>query len=105
MTTLALTLAPPRTRGSARFAFQVGCALVGSVLVALSAQFRLDIGIVPITGQTLGVLLVGAAYGPGLGAATLGLYLFWVLIGLPVLGFVLASGLIARADPDRSPEE
>jgi biotin transport system substrate-specific component len=131
VTTLALTLAPPRTRGSARFAFQVGCALVGSVLVALSAQFRLDIGIVPITGQTLGVLLVGAAYGPGLGAATLGLYLFWGLIGLPVFapnadgshmtgvsslalsaptagylwGFVLASGLVgwlARVGWDRT---
>jgi biotin transport system substrate-specific component len=39
---------------------------------------------VPITGQTLGVLLVGAAYGPTLGAATLALYLLWGAVGLPV---------------------
>jgi hypothetical protein len=63
VTTLALTLAPPRTRGGVRIAFQD--ALVGSVLVAVLAQWRIDLGIVPITGQTLGVLLVGAAYGPG----------------------------------------
>ena len=32
---------------------------------------------VPITGQTLGVLLVGAAYGPALGVGTVALYLAW----------------------------
>jgi biotin transport system substrate-specific component len=47
-------------------------------------SFRLPFTPVPVTGQTLGVLLVGAAYGPTLGAATLGLYLVWGLIGLPV---------------------
>ena len=86
MSTLALTLAPPRSRAGARVAFQVGCAVVGSVLVAGLAQvsFRLPLAPVPITGQTLGVLLVGAAYGSALGAATLGLYLVWGLLGLPV---------------------
>lgn len=86
MSTIALTLAPPRSRAVARVGFQVGCALVGSALIAGMAQlsFHLPFTPVPITGQTLGVLLVGAAYGPGLGAATLGLYLFWGVVGLPV---------------------
>ena len=86
MSTLALTLAPPRSHAAARAAFQVGCAAGGSLLIAGLAQisFQLPFTPVPITGQTLGVLLVGAAYGPALGAATLVLYLAWGLIGLPV---------------------
>jgi biotin transport system substrate-specific component len=86
VSTLALTLAPPRSRAAARVAFQVGCAVAGSVLIAGLAQisFPLPFTPVPVTGQTLGVLLVGAAYGPALGAATLVLYLLWGLIGLPV---------------------
>lgn len=86
MSTLALTVAPPRSRASARVAFQVACAVGGSILIAGLAQisFRLPFTPVPITGQTLGVLLVGAAYGPGLGAATLVLYLLWGVVGLPV---------------------
>ena len=86
MSTLALTLAPPRSRASARVAFQVACAVGGSVLIAGLAQlsFRLPFTPVPITGQTLGVLLVGAAYGPALGAVTLVLYLAWGVVGLPV---------------------
>ena len=39
----------------------------------------------PITGQTLGVLLVGAAYGPGLGVVTVLLYLGYAVVGLPAL--------------------
>jgi biotin transport system substrate-specific component len=86
LSTLALTLAPPRSRAAARTVYQVACAVGGSLLVAGLAQisFRLPFTPVPITGQTLGVLLVGAAYGPALGAATLGLYLIWGLVGLPV---------------------
>jgi biotin transport system substrate-specific component len=54
--------------------------------VAVLAQVSVPLPFtpVPITGQTLGVLLVGAAYGPTLGAATLGLYLLWGTAGLPV---------------------
>ena len=132
MTTLALRLAPPRSRTAARVMFQIGCAVVGSFLIAGLAQvsIKLPFTPVPITGQTLGVLLVGAAYGPGLGAATLVLYLVWGLVGLPVfapidghhdtgpdvfaaasatggylLGFVLAAGLVgwlSRLGWDRS---
>ena len=74
MSTIALTLAPARGRSAARFAFAMACAVAGSALIAGLAQisFQLPFTPVPITGQTLGVLLVGAAYGPGLGAAAWG---------------------------------
>ena len=77
MSTIALTLAPPRSRATARLAFQVACAVGGSLLMAGLAQVvvHLPFTPVPITGQTLGVLLIGAAYGPALGAATILLYL------------------------------
>ena len=133
MSTIALHLAPPRSRAAARLVFQLACAVTGSVLLAGLAQIAIHLPFtpVPVTGQTLGVLLVGAAYGPGLGAATIGLYLVWAVAGLPVLapsgdgshpdglevlalagttggylwGFVLASGLVgwlSRRGWDRS---
>jgi biotin transport system substrate-specific component len=87
MTTLALRLAPPKAEPLPRAAFEIACAVVGAALIAGLAQFTVYLPFtpVPITGQTLGVLLVGAAYGPGLGAATLGLYLVAAVVGLPVL--------------------
>jgi biotin transport system substrate-specific component len=94
MTTLALRFAPTAGRSRSRLTFQVGCAVVGAVLIAGLAQFTVYLPFtpVPITGQTLGVLLVGAAYGPALGAATVGLYLAAAVVGLPVLARNLEGG-------------
>ena len=61
--------------------------VLGVVLMALLAQLRIVIGPVPITGQTLGVLLIGAAYGPRLGGLTL---LAYLLVG--GFGFGVFSG-------------
>jgi biotin transport system substrate-specific component len=63
----------------------VALALAGSWLVAGLAQLelRLPFTPVPVTGQTLGVLLVGASLGPGLGGVSIGLYLLQGAIGLP----------------------
>lgn len=133
MSTLALTLAPPRSRTAARLVFEGACAVAGSFLIAGLAQVAIHLPFtpVPITGQTLGVLLVGASYGAGLGAATVLLYLAMAAAGLPVLapdetgahagglevlralsvtggylwGFVLAAGLVgwlARRGWDRA---
>ncbi|HEY0605267.1 MAG TPA: biotin transporter BioY [Herpetosiphonaceae bacterium] len=57
-----------------------------SGFVALTAQIeiRLPFTPVPITGQTLGVLLTGAALGSRRGALALMLYLLEGAIGLPV---------------------
>ncbi len=58
----------------------------GSLLVALLAQFSLPLPFtpVPVTGQTLGVLLVGGVLGANLGALSILLYLAEGAIGLPV---------------------
>jgi len=104
VSTLALRLAPDRSRTRARVTYQAVCALGGSLFVAGLAQlsYKLPFTPVPITGQTLGVLLVGAAFGPALGAVTIGLYLLEGAVGLPffaggahgpsVLGAASASG-------------
>lgn len=60
------------------------CVGLGVVFTALLAQLRFEIGAVPITGQTLGVLLIGAAYGMRLGSLTLASYLVVGALGLPV---------------------
>ena len=57
---------------------------LGVVLMALLAQLRIVIGPVPITGQTLGVLLLGAAYGFRMGGLTLLAYLLVGGLGLGV---------------------
>jgi len=71
-----------------RYALAVDAALVvgGSLIVALAAQvaLRLPFSPVPVTGQTLAVLLVGAALGSKRGALSLMAYLFEGMIGLPV---------------------
>jgi len=104
VSTLAWELAPTSPRSAARAGFQVACAVAGSLMIAGLAQIAIPLPFtpVPITGQTLGVLLVGAAFGPALGAATLGLYLLEGGIGLPffadassgwaVLGLASATG-------------
>lgn len=67
--------------------------LAGAALVALLAQVTIPLPIVPITGQTLGVLVVGAALGARRGAAALTTYMLAGLAGLPV--FAGFTGTIA----------
>ena len=56
----------------------------GVVVVSLLALVQFRIGPVPITGQTLGVMLVGSALGMRRGAAALVTYLLVGLAGAPV---------------------
>ncbi|NTU78204.1 MAG: biotin transporter BioY [Chloroflexales bacterium] len=60
--------------------------LAGTLLMTLLARISIPLPFtpVPITGQTLGVILIGALYGPRLGALTLLAYLAEGLLGLPV---------------------
>jgi biotin transport system substrate-specific component len=87
VTSIALSFAPPQSRTGARIAFQIACAVAGSLLIATSAQVSIPLPFtpVPITGQTFGVLLIGAAFGPLLGSTTVLLYLAEAAIGLPFL--------------------
>lgn len=84
MTALAQTLPLPRARG-ARLAYQAALVVGGSLLIAALAQVavRLPFTPVPVSGQTLGVLLVGTAFGWLLGGLTLVLYLAEIAVGLP----------------------
>lgn len=58
--------------------------LAGSALLGLSAQFKVPLAWVPVTGQTLVVLLIGMTYGRYLGAATVIAYISQGGFGLPV---------------------
>ncbi len=80
-TALAGRFAPTAMSVPAAKAFLV---LVGSMLLAVSAQFKIPIYPVPVTGQTLVVLLIGMTYGSRLGGLTVATYLFQGAVGLPV---------------------
>jgi biotin transport system substrate-specific component len=96
--------------------------IAGAGLVGLLAQITIHLSFtpVPLTGQTLGVLLVGTSLGWRRGAAALALYAAAGLIGVPwfaggqsgyvganfgyVLGFIAAAavcGFLAELRADR----
>lgn len=80
----------PSSRARA-FAVDAGLVLAGVVLVTLLAKVSFFIGPVPITGQTLGVLVVGAALGAKRGAVALMSYMLLGLAGVPVFAGPLAG--------------
>jgi biotin transporter BioY len=83
-----------------------------TLLTAISAKLKIEIGAVPITGQTFAVLLSGALLGPRRGALSQFFYLLGGLAGIPwfsrgggmaylmsptfgyILGFVLSAFLV-----------
>ena len=75
-------------------------ALIGSIILAISSKIKIPFYPVPMTMQTLVVLIIGIAFGWKLGLATISLYLFEGIIGLPVfsgtpekgIGFVYFTG-------------
>ncbi len=107
------------------FLYDLGLVIAGSLLVALSAQVAIPLpsSPVPLTGQTLVVLLVGVVLGSRRGAICMLTYLGEGIIGWPVfaggqfgwmhllgptggylVGFVVAayiSGLLAERGWDR----
>lgn len=126
MTTLAPTLSNryfPRATEWVRSLFLI---VLGSLLLAALAQVEIVLPFtpVPITGQTFGVLLIGALLGSKRGAASMILYLTEGALGLPffaggasgigiltgetagyLLGFVVAAyviGLLAERGLERS---
>ena len=75
-------------------------ALIGSLLLAVSSKIKIPFYPVPMTMQTMVVLMIGIGFGWKLGVATVGLYLIEGLIGLPVfsgtpekgIGFIYFTG-------------
>ncbi len=76
-------------------------ALAGVLLVALASQLAVPLPgtPVPMTLQPLAVLLVGGLLGPGLGAASLALYLALGAAGLPVFTPFGPPGLLRLLGP------
>ena len=113
-------------RRMSRLLAQLVFILAGGTLLAASPQFNVMVppSPVPITGQTLVVLMIGMAFGPRLGAITILAYILAGLCGLPVfagggagvsvlvgpsggylVGFVAAAfviGLLTQRGMDRS---
>ena len=58
--------------------------IVGSILITISAKVKIPFYPVPMTMQTFVVLLIGITLGYKIGLATVALYLFEGIIGLPV---------------------
>ncbi|MDD7962468.1 biotin transporter BioY [Microbacterium thalli] len=80
----------PATRLHA-LAVDATLVVTGVAFVALLAKVSFFIGPIPITGQTLGVIVVGAALGARRGAAALSAYLLVGLAGLPVFAGPVAG--------------
>ena len=59
-------------------------AFIGSLILAISSKIKIPFYPVPMTMQTLIVLIIGIGFGWKLGLATVTLYLFEGIIGLPV---------------------
>ena len=106
----------PRVQASARL-YDLMLVLGGSWLIALLAQVALPLPFtpVPVTGQSLAVLLVGMSLGAWRGAASVAAYLAQSALGAPFLagakagtavmlgatggyliGFLLAAWLVGR---------
>jgi len=130
MSTLAVRPVPmPRVLADAvpgARARDAALVLAGALLTVLGAQISIHVppSPVPITGQTLAVVLAGAALGARRGAASQGLYILlgfflpvyadgaqgpevvWGATGGYLLGFVLAAwiiGTLAERGLDRRP--
>ena len=74
---------------------QLSLVLGGTIFLSVMAQIAFPIpgSPVPVTGQTLGVLLLGTAYGAGLGFSTMAFYLLIGILVAPVFAPVESQGL------------
>ena len=68
-------------------------AFAGSLLLWVSAKISIPFWPVPLTMQTLVVLMIGMAFGARLGAATVALYLLEGAAGLPVFSGTPEKGI------------
>ena len=84
--TLALEITKPlrNRKGLAHVLTEVGLVAGGTALMVVLSQFVIPMFPVPVTGQSLGVLLIGAALGWQRGAASVLGYLLLGSVGAPV---------------------
>ena len=67
--------------------------LIGTVLLAISSKIKIPFYPVPMTMQTFVVLMIGIGFGWKIGIATIALYLFEGIIGLPVFSGTPEKGI------------
>lgn len=113
-TSLVAGLVP--REGAARLVAFFMLALAGSIVLWVSAKTHVPFFPVPMTLQTLAILVIAGTYGFRLGLAAIGLYMLEGMFGLPVfsatpergigmvymmgptagylVGFVVATGLV-----------
>ncbi len=91
--TLAGAVWPEQASAGPRLARAALLALVGSAVMALAAKMEVPFYPVPLTMGSLAVLLIGAAFGARLAAATMVLYLVEGALGLPVFSGTPAHGI------------
>jgi biotin transport system substrate-specific component len=87
-----VSLALPE-KGAMRLATQIFLAVVGTLLLTVSAKTKVVLGPVDISLQTLAVLLIAAAFGLRLGVATLLLYMAEGAAGFPVFQSTPEKGI------------
>ena len=68
-------------------------ALIGTIVLAISSKIKIPFYPVPMTMQTLVILIIGIGFGWKLGMATISLYLFEGIIGLPVFSGTPEKGI------------
>ena len=77
----------------AKFIKYIFVALIGSIFLAISSKIKIPFYPVPMTMQTFVVLLIGITLGWKLAVATISLYLFEGIIGLPVFSGTPEKGV------------
>tara|TARA_B110001452_G_scaffold108557_1_gene90063 strand:- start:1415 stop:2035 length:621 start_codon:yes stop_codon:yes gene_type:complete len=87
-----------RQKQAPNFLIKTFSVLVGTLLITLSSYITIPLYPVPVTAQTLVVLLIGLSFGTRLSFLTLSLYLFQGAVGLPVFAGG-AGGLAALFGP------
>ncbi len=80
-------------KGVARLATQLGIALLGTLVLTLSAKTKVVLGPVDLSLQTLAILLLAVTLGMRLGVATLLLYMAEGAMGLPVFQSTPEKGI------------
>jgi len=65
----------------------------GTILLTISAKIKIPFYPVPMTMQTFVVLFLGLSFGYKIGLATVGLYIFEGIIGLPVFAGTPEKGI------------
>ena len=68
-------------------------ALIGSIILAISSKLKIPFYPVPMTMQTLVILVIGVGFGWRLGITTVALYLFEGIVGLPVFSGTPEKGI------------